>query len=175
MGLTYALNDQARSVVRGGYGRFFDKSHFDIGITNLFTAGVFTNSVNAHFPNSNFDDGPRAVVANGSNARVGAEQRADDQPRLSECELPDERARVRTPGTSTVDNPDRKVSRSDQLSLGYEQQLAGDLTARADFVHVWGRDLLMIIDRNKGTRATTSPTAPSFGLIRTSSIRSTSS
>ena len=47
MGLTYALNEQARSVLRGGYGRFFDKSHFDIGITNLFTTGVFTNSVNA--------------------------------------------------------------------------------------------------------------------------------
>ena len=47
IGLTYALSDQARSVLRGGYGRFYDKSHFDIGITNLFTTGVFTNSVNA--------------------------------------------------------------------------------------------------------------------------------
>ena len=48
--------------------------------------------------------------------------------------------RVKNTGNVAVDNPDRKVSRSDQVSLGYEQQLAGALTARADYVHIWGRD-----------------------------------
>ncbi len=159
VGLTYALSEQARSVLRGGYGRFYDKSHFDIGITNLFTAGVFTNSVNATFPNSNVDDGPRngrlptdpmlAWVQN-NGLTINRDYLNANFPTTG---------RVKNTGNVAVDNPERKVSRSDQVSLGYEQQLAGNLTARADFVHVWGRDLLMIIDRNKGTRATTSPTA----------------
>ena len=159
IGLTYALSEQARSVLRGGYGRFYDKSHFDIGITNLFTTGVFTNSVNATFPNSNADPGPRsgALPTDPMLAWVQNNGLTINRDYLN-ANFPTSGV-VKNTGNVAVDNPDRKVSRSDQVSLGYEQQLAGGLTGRADYVHVWGRDLLMIIDRNKGTRATTSPTA----------------
>ena len=159
IGLTYALNEQARSVLRGGYGRFYDKSHFDIGITGLFTTGVFTNSVNRHFPNSNADPGPRSgtLPTDPMLAWVQNNGLTINRDYLN-ANFPTS-GLVKNTGNVMVDNPDRKVSRSDQVSLGYEQQLAGGLTGRADYVHVWGRDLLMIIDRNKGERATTSPTA----------------
>jgi hypothetical protein len=121
---------------------------------------VFTNSVNATFPNANVDPGPRNgrfpedpmlawVVNNGLTINRA----------FLEANFPTS-GRVRNTGNVSLDNPDRQVGRSDQVSLGYEQQLAGNLTARADYVRVWGRELLMIIDRNKGTRATTSPTSP---------------
>ena len=159
-GLTYSLNDQARSVIRGGFGRFYDKTHFDIGVTNMFTNGVFTNSVNATFPNANADPGPRngELPTDPMLAWVQANGLTINRAYLN-ANFPTS-GLARNTGNVFVDNPDRRNSRSDQLSVGYEQQLIGNLVARTDYVHVWGRDLLMMIDRNKGTRATTSPTAP---------------
>jgi Carboxypeptidase regulatory-like domain/TonB dependent receptor-like, beta-barrel len=160
VGLTYALDDQSRSVLRGGYGRFYDKTHFDIGLTGLFTSGVFTNSVNATFPNANADPGPRngQLPTDPMLAWVAANGLTINRAYL-DANFPTS-GLARNTGNVSLDNPDRKVPHSDQISLGYERQLGGSLSARADYVRVWARDLLMIIDLNKGTRATTSPTDP---------------
>src|SRR4029453_1535631 len=57
VGLTYDLGGGA-SVVRGGYGRFYDKSHFEL-IGGLFTAPPFTSSFTFTTPVSAADAGPR--------------------------------------------------------------------------------------------------------------------
>ena len=43
------LDDGARSVVRGGYGRFYEKTHFEL-IGGIFNGGVFSNSFTVNFP-----------------------------------------------------------------------------------------------------------------------------
>ena len=49
---------------------------------------------------------------------------------------------------------------TDQLTAGYERQLAGNMAVSADYVHAFSRDLLMSLDLNPGLRATTAVTSP---------------
>ena len=57
VGLTYDLSGDGRSVVRGGYGRFYDKTHFEL-ISAILTAGAFSDSFIVQFPANNVDPGP---------------------------------------------------------------------------------------------------------------------
>src|SRR5207249_613327 len=48
-----------RSVVRGGWGLFFQRTQY--GVTNPYsTSGVFSDSFTASFPADNIDPGPSA-------------------------------------------------------------------------------------------------------------------
>ena len=47
LGLAYNLG--GATVLRGGYGRFFDKTHFEI-VNGVFTNTPFTTSFNRNFP-----------------------------------------------------------------------------------------------------------------------------
>lgn len=59
-----------------------------------------------------------------------------------------------------MDYPNRVVPHSDQITFGYERQVGGTISASADSVHVFGRQLLMTQNLNMGSRATASATAP---------------
>lgn len=50
-----------RAVLRGGYGMFFDKTHFEL-ITAIITGGVFSDSFTAVFPANAADPGPSKGV-----------------------------------------------------------------------------------------------------------------
>ena len=57
VGATYDLNG-GRSVLRAGYGRFFEKNHLEL-IGGLWTATPFSSSFTATFPVAGPDLGPR--------------------------------------------------------------------------------------------------------------------
>jgi hypothetical protein len=61
-----------------------------------------------------------------------------------------------------VDNDQRRDPVSHEYSIGFERQLAADLSINADFIHVAGRDILMTRNLNPGVRVNTSRT----GLIQ---------
>jgi hypothetical protein len=65
---------------------------------------------------------------------------------------------VRNTG-STFDNPDRVLPYTDQLSIGFERQLASNLSFSADYVHAFGRDMLMAVALNPVLRDTTAGTS----------------
>ena len=58
------------------------------------------------------------------------------------------------------DNADRRTPYTDEITLGYERQLAANLAVSADYVHASNGDLLMLLDLNPGLRATTAATSP---------------
>ena len=155
IGLSYVVDRAGRRVARAGYGRFFDKTHFEI-IGGLFNNGVFSNSFTVNFPTSAADPGPR-------NGQMPTDPFLVNGPVLNR-ELLNQRfppgSTLRNAGNVTLDNPDRVVPHSDQVSAGYEQQIGGTMSASVDYVHVWGRGLFMTFDENKGFRATTASTAP---------------
>ena len=154
LGFSYSLDKDARSVLRGGYGRFYEKTHFEL-IGGLFNGGVFSSSFTANFPASGADGNPRAGLLPTDPFLVNGPviNRA-----LLDAMFPPG-ARTRNVGNVSLDNPDRVIPHSDQLSLGYERQLGGRLSASADYVHVFGRDQLLTQDFNKGTRVSTVSTA----------------
>jgi hypothetical protein len=60
---------------------------------------------------------------------------------------------------ATWDNPNRRVPYTDQLTVGYERQLGAALSASVDYVHAFGRDLLISRQLNPTLRATTAVTS----------------
>jgi hypothetical protein len=150
VGLAYDL-EQGRSVLRAGYGRFYDKTHFEL-IGGIYTNTVFATSFNRNFPLNNFDPGPRngqfptdpflvngPVITDAARAALAAQFPAGST--------------VRNTG-ATWDNPDRLMPHTDQVTVGYERQLANNMSFSADYVHAFSRDLFISRELNPTLRAT---------------------
>ncbi len=59
VGFTYAMDDQSRSAIRGGFGVFYQRTSFTF-LTPMFSGGRFSDSFVVNFPLNNADPGPRA-------------------------------------------------------------------------------------------------------------------
>ena len=142
-----------RWVVRGGYGRFFDKTHFEL-ISSILTAGVFSDSFVVSFPANTADPGPsRGQRPSDPLLRNGP---TVDRALLAQLFPPG--TRVRNTGVVSLDSPDRRTPYADQLSIGFERALGPALSASVDYVHAFGRDQFMSRDLNPGVRADTTRT-----------------
>lgn len=154
LGFAYDLKGDGKSVVRGGYGRFYDKSHLEL-IAAVITGGVFSQSFVVNFPANNIDPGPTA-------GRLPTDPFLVNGPTVNRAllnSLYPAGTKLKNTGTVTLDNPDRVIPYADQLSLGFERQLFRDMSINADYVHAFGRDQFMILNLNPGLRATTARTA----------------
>jgi hypothetical protein len=154
VGLTYDVTGDGRSVVRGGYGRFYDKTHFEL-ISAILTGGAFSDSFTQQFPANNVDPGP-------SLGQIPADPMLAGGPTVNRTLLAarfPSGTRQRNTGTVTVDNPERRIPYTDQITAGYERQLWTNISVSADYVHADGHDLLMTRDLNPGLRASTARTA----------------
>ena len=153
VGLTYDLGG-GLSLLRGGYGRFYDKTHFEL-IGGIYTGTPYTSSFTVNFPTAAVDAGPR-------NGQFPTDPYLVNGPTLNrallESQYPGGQL-LRNTGANW-DNADRRTPYTDQLTAGYERQLAHNMAVSADYVHAFSRDLLMSLDLNPGLRATTAVTSP---------------
>jgi hypothetical protein len=163
LGVTYDI-DGGKSVIRGGYGRFFDKTHFEV-IGGLYTGTPFTSSFVATFPVSTFDNGPRTGVLPTDPFLVGG-------PVINQAEL-----NRRYPGGqllrntgATWDNPDRRTPYTDEVTAGFERQLRPDLAVSVDYVHSQGRDLLMTKNLNPQLRSSTTVSGSTLQRVGSSTL-----
>ena len=115
VGATYNLNG-GKSVVRAGYGRFFDKTHFEL-IGGLYTGAFSTSSVQT-FPAAGADLGPRNGNLPTNPFLVNGPTVNHD---LLAAQFPSGVA-VRNTG-ATWDNEDRRVPHTDEITAGFEHQL----------------------------------------------------
>ena len=146
--------------MRAGYGRFYDKTHFEL-IGGIYTGTPFTSSFLVNFPTSAADPGPR-------NGRLPTDPYLVNGPFLDRARLEQQfptGQQLRNTGAAW-DSADRRTPYTDEITLGYERQLAANLAVSADYVHASNGDLLMLLDLNPGLRATTAATSP---LVRQSS------
>jgi hypothetical protein len=155
LGVTYDLTGDGQSVVRGGYGRFYDKTHFEL-ISAILTAGAFSDSFNVLFPANNFDPGPTAGTFPTDPMLAGGP--TVNRALLAAAYPPG--SRVRNTGTVWLDSPDRVIPHTDQFTAGYERQLFSTMSVSADYVHARARDQFMLRDLNPGLRTSTARTAP---------------
>jgi Carboxypeptidase regulatory-like domain/TonB dependent receptor/TonB-dependent Receptor Plug Domain len=153
VGFTYSPDAAKRSVLRAGYGIFYDRTALEL-LAPIVTAGTFSASFVAFFPANGVDPGPsqgelpiEPMLRNGPTI---------DAEALRQLFRPD--VRVRNMGTVFLDDPNRRVPRADQFSLGFSRQLGTTVAVNADFVHARGRDQLMTRDLNPGLRADASRT-----------------
>jgi Carboxypeptidase regulatory-like domain/TonB dependent receptor/TonB-dependent Receptor Plug Domain len=154
LGFTYDLAGNGRSVIRGGYGRFYDKSHFEL-ISAILTAGVFSDSFTVTVPANAADPGP-------SIGQLPSEPLLAGGPIVNRTLLNQRYpagSRIKNAGTVNLDNPDRRIPHTDQFTAGYERELNPNMSLSADYVHARGRDQFMLRNLNPGLRPTTARTA----------------
>ncbi len=155
IGLSYALDSDKHTVLRGGVGRFYDKTHLEL-IQGVVTAGVFSSSFIVPFPTNAADQGPR-------NGRMPTDPFLVNGPVVNHDlirQMFAPGARIKNIGTVLLDSPDRVVPYTDQISLGIGRQLTPHLAVNFDYVHADGRDQFMSRELNQGSRATPALTSP---------------
>jgi hypothetical protein len=146
LGFNWAPAD-GRSSIRGGMGLFFQRTSYTF-LTNMFSAGRFSNSFTVNFPTNNVDPGPR----NGT---------FPTDPRLVNGPVVDHSAidavfppgtRIRNGGTVRFDNPDRQLAWSRQYSIGYERQIGAAIGLSVDFIRSEQRNQYVLKELNPGVR-----------------------
>jgi Carboxypeptidase regulatory-like domain/TonB dependent receptor len=151
VGFAYTLGSAGRQVVRGGYGKFYERTYFEL-VGGFYTGGTYIFSQSRNFPLANADLGPRngnfptdPFLVNGPVITPAARAALDAQFPVG--------SQFQNTG-ATWDHPDRKVPSSHQVSLGYERQLGSSMSVSADYVRNMGRELLFTQQLNPTLRAT---------------------
>ncbi|MBI4472835.1 MAG: TonB-dependent receptor, partial [Acidobacteria bacterium] len=154
MGVIYALDDEGRSVVRGAFGLFYQKTNFG-PLGDFISSGVTADSFTVLFPETGVDPGP-------SRGQLPTHPMLVNGPVVNRTLL----AQLFPPGTTRknsgdvfLDNPDRGNAYSRQYSVGFQRQLFRDMSVSLDYIHSENRDQLMRQNLNPPTRVSTSRTA----------------
>lgn len=150
-GLAYQLPMAKTTLLRGGVGRFYDKTHLEL-VQGVQTSGVFSSSFIRTFPANNPDPGP-------SNGRKPTDPFLVNGPVVNRellNQLFPPGTKIKNTGTILLDNPDRTVPYTDQISIGVQREITPNMSLNLDYVYARNKDMLMNFDLNPGTRADTS-------------------
>jgi hypothetical protein len=153
IGFSWQPQGSATSLIRGGYGIFYDKITLQT-TTPFVSTGVYSSSFTANFPLSAADPGP-------SRGLLPADQMLINGPVVNRALLNSlfpPGSIGRNTGTVFLDNPDRVVPAVHQITLGYQRQLGAQMAVNADYVRSWNRDQLINFDLNPALRVDTSRT-----------------
>lgn len=148
LGFAYDPTGEGKTVIRGGFGTFYQNTPFEV-VQAFLTGGPFSTSFNQNFPNT-FDPGPRVglrpthpLLSNGPTVN-----------RTVLASLVGSGALL--PNTNpTVDNTERKMAYTRSLSFGIQRELFSKLALTADYIHTDGIDQFMTVSLNPGQRTTT--------------------
>ncbi|HSP91916.1 MAG TPA: TonB-dependent receptor [Vicinamibacterales bacterium] len=138
-GFTWDPIGGGRTLIRGGYGRFYDKVFLLVARNALLAR--------------------QSISLSGANAaaqfREGAFPESDQLPPGFSLARP----------SINVSDPEMQIPYVDQVSLGVERQFGRDWSAAVNVVRNWGSDLLVSDNTNLGPPTVlTSANAPSLGV-----------
>ncbi len=153
LGFAYDPTGDAKTVIRGGFGTFYQNTPFEV-ITAFRTAGPFSTSFNRNFPLSSADPGPRA-------GNLPTDPTLRNGPTVNRAAIAAiVGSGILLPNASpTVDNTQRRMAYTRSFSIGVQRELVSNLAVTADYIHTNGVDQFLTVNLNPGRRATTSSTA----------------
>jgi hypothetical protein len=154
LGFSYAMDDQSRSLVRGGFGVFYQRTPYTY-IDEVIFQGEFADSFTATFPRLGRDAGP-------SQGRFPTDPFLVNGPVVNRDLLNamfPAGTLQRNAGTVHLDNPDRRSPYARQYSIGYERQIMRNMSVGVDLIRSEQRALLLRQNLNPPTRRTTARNA----------------
>lgn len=153
IGFTHALDDEGRSVVRGGYGIFYNRTVLG-AIDDTLEFPKFTSSAVVTFPNDSADPGPgrgqfptNPLLINGPFI---------NRALLDQLYPPG--TLLRNAGVVIFDSPDRKQPYAHQVTVGYGRQFWTSMALQADYIHMANKDMFLARNLNPMVRANTTRT-----------------
>jgi TonB dependent receptor/TonB-dependent Receptor Plug Domain len=150
VGVAYALGADRRSVLRGGIGKFYERTYFEL-VGGFYTGAAFSSSQIRNYPLNNADLNPRNGLFPTTPELINGPAPVDHA--RFEAEFP---PGTRFPNTgATWDHPNRQIPYAYHATAGYERQLGRDASFAVDYVHTFSRDLLIFRELNPTLRATT--------------------
>jgi outer membrane receptor protein involved in Fe transport len=151
----FAYSPTPSSVLRGGYGVFYEKQWID-RFENFLLNRVYTDSYIANFPVTQADPGP-------SNGQFPTNPFLINGPIVNR-DLVDQLippgSLARNTATVWLDTPDRRLPRQQQASIGYERQLGSQISIAADYVHMHNSQQSLRYNFNPAIKADTGRTSP---------------
>ena len=153
VGFSYDAQGTGTSVVRGGYGRFYEKTHLTI-VDEIIRQPKWSTSFNVNYPANRADPGP-------SNGEFPTDPMLVNGPivnwALIDAEYP-QGTIARNGGTVYFGDPDRESAYTDQVTIGYERQIGTQMSASLDYVHTEKRNDYIVVNYNPRQRENTSRT-----------------
>ncbi len=153
IGFTHSLDEAGKSVVRGGYGIFYNRTILG-AVDDTLEFGKFTDSAVVTFPTNSADPGPTA-------GRLPTNPYLVNGPFVNRALLNQPYppgVPVKNDGVVIFDSPDRKVPYAHQFTLGYVRELAASLAAHVDFVRAVNKDMFLARNLNPALRVDTTRT-----------------
>ena len=155
VGITRALDDESRSVLRGGYGLFYNRTILG-AIDDVVEFGRFTNSAVVQFPNNAADPGP-------SQGRFPTDPYLINGPTVNRALLNSQfplNTLSANRGVVIYDTPNRQTPYAHQFTAGYTRQIGQVMAVAADFVKSMSRDMFLAYNAYPMTRANSTRTGP---------------
>jgi hypothetical protein len=165
IGLTHTLDSAGRTVLRGGYGIFYNRTVLG-AIDDTIEFSKFTTSNVLQFPNDNADPGP-------SSGQFPTNPFLVNGPFLNRAlldQLFPPGVPLRNAGVVVFDSPDRTQPYAHQFTVGFSRQMGATLAVTADYVGMRNKDMFLSRNLNPMVRANTSRTGPitrvdAFGVL----------
>ncbi len=155
IGVTHALDPEGRSVIRGGYGLFFNRTILG-AVDDTIEQGKYTSSNVINFPNNAADPGP-------SSGRFPTDPMLVNGPFINRAALNAQfppGLLIKNQGVVVFDTPNRQQPYAHQATIGFAHELTRTMAVNVDYVHAANRDMFLSYNLNPMTRSTTSRTAP---------------
>lgn len=158
LGFVWNPDGHSKSVVRGGYGVFYDRTLMGT-IDDILFATKYSRSFNADFPQNAPDPGPSSgrfptepVLNTTTISALTPAVRA-----IINATYPPGATRRNT-GQVDWDDPERSQPYFHQMSAGYEREILSGVSMSADYIRMRGKDMFLNPNLNIGRRVDTSRT-----------------
>lgn len=151
---TRTLDDAGKSVVRGGYGIFYNRTILG-AVDDTLEFGKLTSSNVVTFPSSGVaDPGPAA-------GRFPTDPMLVNGPFINRAALEalyPPNVAVKNDGVVVFDSPDRRTPYAHQFTVGYVREIMPTLAAHVDYIRMMNKDMFLARNLNPAIRVDTSRT-----------------
>ena len=153
VGFSHSLDDAGKTVVRAGYGMFYNRTILG-AIDDTMEFGKYTTSAVVQYPTNAADPGPGSGQFPTNPFLVNGP--VVNRALLEQTYPPG--VPVKNNGNVIFDSPDRQVPYAHQMTAGFARQLGASMAVNVDYIRMINKDMFLARNLNPAVRVDTSRT-----------------